>query len=781
MKGLCLHCQGNEDGKNDSNDDDLKTNLSSKDEFNDEIALKLRNEGLSLINKGLGFNIKSSICWRVKGLAHKSDRDYENAMKCYKKAHDYDNKNQRILTDLSSLQIQLKKFDDFKETRKKLWLLNQDKLNYISYFVSLYLDKQYQQCLGFLNDEETLNKFITDKVELNEVYLLKIKVLLKQEKYQNCLKFLNEKLKKNQIVDQLNALQIRLEIEIKLNKIDDATKTVLQLIDKNPENLNYHNKYQSLIGNEQDLISIYKSLQEKYPKCNTIKRILLECCNDEKEFEILLNEYLIKKFKKSVMSLYNDIRSLYKNKSKQIIIDKLINLYRNELSTNYRFNEKDDKLSASPMCLLWVNYFYCSRLIDINNFELALKILNETINIVPTCIELFVLKGKLYKYVGNKLLAFKYLNIGRELDKADRYLNTKCTRYAFRCNKIEKAEEIVSLFLKKTEGTLSLQNLQVIWYQIECGESHLKLKQYGPSIKQYENIYYHFETFWKNQTDFHRYSYRKCAIGSYLQLLDWEYNLRNHPFFIRASKNAINIWFKIFKLQKLNDIKNLEFGSSKQIDFDKNKKRQKDEKGWKLIHCKYPLKKAEKWINYLLPLIDYVENPIFIYSLNIKYLFYTKNYKKIIENINEIKIKYKQFINDSYLIYNIYIIIFNDFQLFDDEEIDFKQELQIIINEYDIKFLKKYYNENLNDFDKLLSILKLCLEINEIKKEFDLNHIIDSFIKLECLPLQCLEICDEIKKYIDNNNSNNDDGKQLLAKMEKYIETKYPLQLRVED
>merc|ERR1719419_75261 len=100
-----------------------------------------------------------------------------------------------------------------------------------------------------------------------------------------------------------------------------------------------------------------------------------------------------------------------------------------------------------------------------------------------------------------------------------------------------------------------------MWYQLHKAEGHGALREYGPAIVQWQNIYRHFEVFWKNLTDFHRYSYRKCAINGYLELLEWEWTLRNHPFFLRAATGAMACWFTIHRLQREQKRDELEKGS----------------------------------------------------------------------------------------------------------------------------------------------------------------------------------------------------------------------------
>merc|ERR1719334_1657085 len=213
-------------------------------------------------------------------------------------------------------------------------------------------------------------------------------------------------------------------------------------------------------------------------------------------------------FRRSVPSLYNDLKALYASAGKGEIVDALVAGYRKELSENYRFMSGDEKMSASPMCAVWCDYFWCSRLVEARRYDEALAVINSALERVPTCIELFVLKAKLYKHVGNARLAFECLDYARELDTADRYLNTKCVRYALRALDVERAREIVVMFLKKKEGTQSLHKLQVMWFQMHLAEAHIARHEYGPALKQLTNVLYHFDTFWKNQTDFHRYTYR---------------------------------------------------------------------------------------------------------------------------------------------------------------------------------------------------------------------------------------------------------------------------------
>ena len=55
--------------------------------------------------KGLQNDLKSHVCWHVYGLLYRSDREYREAIKCYRNALKIDPDNIEILRDLSLLQV----------------------------------------------------------------------------------------------------------------------------------------------------------------------------------------------------------------------------------------------------------------------------------------------------------------------------------------------------------------------------------------------------------------------------------------------------------------------------------------------------------------------------------------------------------------------------------------------------------------------------------------------------------------------------------------------------
>lgn len=84
MKGLTLNC------------------LGRKEEAYDHVRRGLRND------------LGSHVCWHVYGLLQRSDKKYDEAIKCYRNALRCEKDNIQILRDLSLLQIQMRDLEGYR-------------------------------------------------------------------------------------------------------------------------------------------------------------------------------------------------------------------------------------------------------------------------------------------------------------------------------------------------------------------------------------------------------------------------------------------------------------------------------------------------------------------------------------------------------------------------------------------------------------------------------------------------------------------------------------------
>lgn len=216
--------------------------------------------------------------------------------------------------------------------------------------------------------------------------------------YKSALKHLEDH--QDQIVDKLTLKEILGELNLKLNQNEKATKYFDQLIQRNPENTLYYQKLLEAKGiyTPDDLTAFYMKYSLLYPKAVPPQRLALNEASDE-IFTRLVDEYMRKALSKGVPPLFVDLRNLYHDTEKVKIIQKLMLQYVDALSKvrKYSNTEVNNGPKEPASALLWV-YYYLSQHYDfLNETEEALRFINAAIEHTPTLIELFVVKGRIYK------------------------------------------------------------------------------------------------------------------------------------------------------------------------------------------------------------------------------------------------------------------------------------------------------------------------------------------------------------------------------------------------
>lgn len=116
-------------------------------------CLERKAEAYELVRKGVKFDLKSHVCWHVYGLLYRSDREYLQAIKCYRSALRVDPENSQILRDLSLLQVQMRDLSGFVTTRQKLLQLKPTtRNNWISLALSQHLNGRYDKAAGIVRN-----------------------------------------------------------------------------------------------------------------------------------------------------------------------------------------------------------------------------------------------------------------------------------------------------------------------------------------------------------------------------------------------------------------------------------------------------------------------------------------------------------------------------------------------------------------------------------------------------------------------------------------------------
>nr|XP_023477424.1 N-alpha-acetyltransferase 16, NatA auxiliary subunit isoform X3 [Equus caballus] len=489
-------------------------------------CLGKKEEAYEFVRKGLRNDVKSHVCWHVYGLLQRSHKKYDEAIKCYRNALKLDKDNLQILRDLSLLQIQMRDLEGYRETRYQLLQLRPtQRASWIGYAIAYHLLKDYDMALKLLEEFRQTQQVPPNKIdyEYSELILYQNQVMREADLFQESLEHIETY--ERQICDKLLVEEIKGEMLLKLGRLKEASEVFKNLIDRNAENWCY-----------------YEGL-EKALQLSSLGPFLPH----GEKFRDLIDKFLRVNFSKGCPPLFTTLKSLYYNTEKISIIQELVTNYEASLKMCDFFSPYEIGEKEPPTTLLWVQYFLAQHFDKLGQYSLALDYINAAIASTPTLIELFYMKAKIYKHIGNLKEAAKWMDEAQSLDTADRFINSKCAKYMLRANMIKEAEEMCSKFTR--EGTSAMENLnemQCMWFQTECISAYQRLGRYGDALKKCHEVERHFFEITDDQFDFHTYCMRKMTLRAYVDLLRLEDTLRRHAFYFKAARSAIEIYLKLY-------------------------------------------------------------------------------------------------------------------------------------------------------------------------------------------------------------------------------------------
>ena len=508
-------------------------------------CLGRKEEAYEHVRKGLTNDLRSHVCWHVYGLLQRSDKKYSEAIKCYRNALKWDKDNMQILRDLSLLQIQMRDLEGYKETRHQLFQLRPtQRASWIGFAMSYHLLNDYDMALKILEEFRKTQKKPGYDYEYSELLLYQNMVVRESGNIAAALAHLDQY--EGAICDKISLRETRGKYLLELGRFEEAEAVYVELLKRNPENHEYYRQLEVArkAETEQDKLKIYDEYREKFPRAQAPKRLPLNLATGE-EFEKRLRSYFIAAVRKGVPPLFVDLQPLYSDPVKGKVLEQTALRFLENLEQHGSF-EEDGKVQEPPTCLLWT-YYYVSQQYDAKeDYVAALELVNKAIEHTPTLIELFTLKGKIYKHAGNPEQAVLCLDEAQSMDTADRYINCKCAKYMLRANKVKDAETMCGKFTR--EGIPAMENLnemQCMWFQTECATAFQRLGQYGESLKKCYEIDRHFTEIIEDQFDFHTYCMRKMTLKAYVGLLRLEDELRSHRFYEKCATVAIETFLQL--------------------------------------------------------------------------------------------------------------------------------------------------------------------------------------------------------------------------------------------
>lgn len=516
------------------------------------------DEAFELAKLALKNAMKSHVCWHVYGLLYRHVKNYEEAIKAYKFALRLDPDSQQILRDLALLQCQMRDFQGLIQSRKtQLQARPQFRQNWTAMAVAHHLAGDLTQAENVLNTYEGTLKNPPPKSDLehSEAVLYKNTIIAEAGDTQRALDHLNSIFKANP--DRTGVMELKAKYLIQLDRKKDAEAAYRALLERNAENRLYYEGLEKSLGlsredeaSRKELVALYQSYAEKSERLDAARRIPLDFLQGD-EFRVAILEYLKRMFRKGVPSTFANLKALYSDPAKLEIMQRIVEIYTNKESEGNSPPETDgDSQDSADSFKIAVYYFIAQHF----NYHLcqdltkAMQYIDKTIKLCPTDYTYVMTKARIYKHQGDTEKASKTMNEARELDLKDRYINTKCAKYQLRNNEHENAINTLGLFTRKEAvgGPLGdLLDMQCMWFLYEDGQSYFREGKLSLALKRFKAVYDIFDVWQEDQFDFHSFSLRKGQIRAYIDMVRWEDQLREHPFYSRCAVSAVKIYIKL--------------------------------------------------------------------------------------------------------------------------------------------------------------------------------------------------------------------------------------------
>ena len=479
---------------------------------------------------------RSHVCWHVYGLLHRSDHDYNEAIKAYKNALRMDPKNLQILRDLSMLQIQMRDLDGFAVTRNTLLTLKPNaKINWLAFALARHLTGDLEGATKVI--DIYLGTLAEGSAELGRGFesseLAMYRNTILAEMPNNVPAALDHLMECQKItVDRGAWLLKKAEYQLKLKEYAASKETVYDLWDRGmTENHTIHSIFMCTLlemdeqvceealhlpgtqtlatmmpltkAQKQKILDAYRNeLSEKYPQSIAIQRIPITLLDGD-EFRNAVDERCRNDLKRGVPSLCSELRSFlwtettsgrYIRTSDPIDVKahprlgmfvEMVDGYVSSLLKLSKFAIGDDA-EQDPSALYWAWYLRAGLHELAAEYTEGMVFVDKCIAHTPEEVDAYELKARFLKASGSISEAAMCLDKGREMDTQDRYINNQTTLYMLQAGNEADALNRISMFTRH-EGNpeQNLYDMQCSWYELEHAACLARKEEWGRSLKKY--------------------------------------------------------------------------------------------------------------------------------------------------------------------------------------------------------------------------------------------------------------------------------------------------------
>eukprot|EP00092_Neocalanus_flemingeri_P004109 GFUD01004421.1.p1 GENE.GFUD01004421.1~~GFUD01004421.1.p1 ORF type:complete len:752 (-),score=167.38 GFUD01004421.1:178-2433(-) len=537
------------------------------------LGLGKKDEALDSVKKGLKSDLKSHVCWHAYGLINRSERKYEEAIKCFRNALRFDPENLQVLRDLSVLQIHTRDLEGYRDSRHQMFQLKPtQRASWSGLAMSYHLAGDFDMAVHILEEfrksqknvnrdlvghfmKKMFNKKNDYDYEHSELLLYQSMVLQESGDLSGALKHLEEY--EEGIFDKIKVFELKGKLNFILKNYEEATKIYGDLIERNQENSLYFTELVATkqLESNEDIINMYTEFKEKYPKSRVIKVLLLKALTGS-GFESELDLCLKIAIRKGVSSILKELSFIYSDTSKLEVLQNLLLQYVANLKKHSSFDDTSPN-AETPSSMLWSYYLLANHFDNVKQYDEALPLINLAIDHTPTVVELYMLKAKILKHSTDPYQAVQSIKEAQTMDASDRYVGSKCAKYMLRAGQIEEAVEMMGNFTKPGEEPLGyLDETQCTWFMIEMALAYKKQGNIGEALKQCFEVKRYFEEVSEDQLDFHLFSMSRMRLCAYVDLLRLEDSIIKYGFYEKAAHIAVHIYLAMHDGAKTETVTN---------------------------------------------------------------------------------------------------------------------------------------------------------------------------------------------------------------------------------
>ncbi|CAM9754442.1 unnamed protein product, partial [Discosporangium mesarthrocarpum] len=309
-------------------------------------------------------------------------------------------------------------------------------------------------------------------------------------------------------------------------------------------------------GRLQKLKELYEGLKREFPKSSAVERIPLTFLRGE-ELRVPLALYMKRNIRHGVPSLGSDLCSLFVGREpgdsdnscnvtgvaageggeggegeglgrpaprvrdpvdlaadwKQQMVMGITESLVESLDKTGRFppeEGEEDGGGSGEECLTMALFLRAQLEEKAGRLEEALATVERCMTRSPRSLDFPQRRGRILKKMGAIDEAARVMDEVREMDLADRYINSKATKYLLRAGKIKEAERTSALFTRhEGDPQHNLFEMQCSWFELEWAEAQVRAGKPGLALKKAYAVHSHYEDFVEDQFDFHSYCMRK--------------------------------------------------------------------------------------------------------------------------------------------------------------------------------------------------------------------------------------------------------------------------------